>query len=333
MTSQAASHELLSKLSLSDRLVGDSSAMIGLKSSARAIPAQQSSVLILGETGTGRESLARYIHQNSHRAERPFIPVDCSSLGDPHLESELFGNVRGAFHGATRDSLGVIRAADGGSVFLDAIGDLALPLQAKLLRVLMEKTVVPVGDSNPHPVDVRILAATNGDLDASVQQGKFLNQLFRALNEVILKIPTLRDRPNDILPLAQHFLDVQAELHREPSRKISDRVAAVLQGYSWPGNVRELANLMEQAHVLASGKTLELCDIPLRLQNLHTQREQMNKTLSFEDLERHTIATALKRCNYNRARASRMLGINIQRLKRRIDQFGLLGTVLEPATA
>ena len=328
MTSQPASHESFSRLTLPDRLVGESSAMIGLKSLARAIPPQQSTVLILGETGTGKESLARFIHQHSLRADRPFIPVDCSSLSDVHLESELFGCVKGAFDGATRDSLGFIRAADGGSVFLDAIGDLALPLQARLFHVLMEKTVLPVGDSNPHPVDVRIMAATNGDLEAMVQQGKFLSHLFRALNEVILKIPTLRDRPKDILPLAQHFLDVQAQLHHEPSRSISDRVAAVLQAYSWPGNVRELANLMEQAHVLASGDTLELGDIPLRLQNLHTQREQPIASLSLEDLERHTIATALKRCNYNRARAGRMLGINIQRLKRRIDHFGLQTTPL-----
>ncbi len=309
-------------LNHTERLVGDSAPMAELKRSAFGIAIRQSTVMILGETGTGKEMLARYIHENSLRANKPFIPVDCSSLSDTLFESELFGHVKGAFTGAMRDSLGFIRASDGGTLFLDEIGELSLHLQSKLLRVLQEKVVVPVGDTNPRPVDLRVLTATNRDLESMVRQGTFRQDLYFRLNVVVLRTPALRERVQDILHLANYFLGVQSDLYNEPLKKVSSAVAEVFDAYAWPGNVRELANVMEHAHVLASGDTIELSDIPLRLQT-GNRKQTMDESLSLEDVERHTIAAALKRSNYNKALASRMLGINIQRLNRRIVRLGI----------
>jgi transcriptional regulator with PAS, ATPase and Fis domain len=312
----------LEPLAVTRELVGESSVMVDLKRVAQGIALRQSTVMILGETGTGKEMLARYIHENSLRANKPFIPVDCSSLSDALFESELFGHVKGAFTGASRDSLGFIRAADGGTLFLDEIGELSSQLQGKLLRVIQEKTVVPVGDNVGRPVDIRVITATNRDLEAMVRAGTFRQDLYFRLNVVVLKAPPLRERASDILPLAQHFLQVQSELYNEPLKKISRAVSDVLSCYLWPGNVRELANVMEHSHVLASGETVELGDIPLRLQT-NTNKPTSTEALSLEDVERQTIAAALKRANYNKALASRMLGINIQRLNRRIIRLGI----------
>src|SRR5271170_5633049 len=302
--------------------VGDSPSITALKETALDLSPRRSTVMILGETGSGKEMLARHIHGNSQRADKPFIPVDCSSLSDTLFESELFGHVKGAFTGASRDSLGFIRAADGGTLFLDEIGELSLQLQSKLLRVLQEKVVVPVGDTKPRPVDIRVITATNRDLEAMVRQGTFRQDLYFRLNVVVLKSPPLRERAADVLPLANYFLRVQSELYNEPLKTISSQVAQVLQCYPWPGNVRELANVMEHAHVLASAESIELSDIPLRLQT-STAKPLGIDVLSLEDVERQTIATALKRANYNKALASRLLGINIQRLNRRIIRLGI----------
>lgn len=309
-------------LTVTQRFVGDSAPMVELKRVAHGIALRQSTVMVLGETGTGKEMLARFIHENSLRANKPFIPVDCSSLSDTLFESELFGHMKGAFTGATRDSLGFIRAADGGTLFLDEIGELSLHLQSKLLRVLQEKVVVPVGDTNPRPVDIRVVTATNRDLEQMVRQGTFRQDLYFRLNVVVLKTPALRERPQDIIPLAEYFLKVQSDLYNEPLKKISQPVAEVLTCYPWPGNVREIANVMEHSHVLASGDTVELSDIPLRLQTANS-KPVMTDQMSLEDVERQTIAQALKRSNYNKALASRMLGINIQRLNRRIIRLGI----------
>jgi len=303
-------------------LVGSSPMMSAVKRIAARIAARRSTVIILGETGTGKEMLARYIHEHSPRAAKPFVPVDCSSLSEGLFESELFGHVKGAYTGATRDSLGFIRAADGGTLFLDEIGNLSLPLQAKLLRVLQEKRVVPVGDSRPRPVDVRVIAATNANLSELAQRGRFRQDLLFRLSVMVLELPPLRDRPEDILPLAQHFLDLQAELYGEAAKTISPAVSQVLQCYAWPGNVRDLANVMEHAHVLATGETIELSDIPPRLlAPVRSGAVAEGSGLRLEEVERRTIAEALKKANYNKAAAARLLGINVQRLRRLIGRL------------
>jgi transcriptional regulator with PAS, ATPase and Fis domain len=303
------------------RLIGDSPIMSGLKKAAGDIAPRRSTVMILGETGSGKEMLARYIHQQSPRATQPFIPVDCSSLSDTLFESELFGHVKGAFTGATRDSLGFIRAANGGTLFLDEIGELSLHLQSKFLRVIQERCVVPVGDVRPIPVDIRVVSATNRSLDAMVRDGSFRQDLFFRLNVVVLKLPPLRERDSDVIPLAEHFLKTQADLYAEPCKRVSPEAAMLLQDYAWPGNVRELSNVMEHAHVIASGDEITVADLPPRLQAA-TQAEPTDD-LSLLDVERCAIAKALRKANFNKTAAARLLGINIQRLNRRITRLGI----------
>jgi len=303
------------------QLVGESPSMSDVKQTALDLAPRRSTVMIQGETGSGKEMLARYIHANSPRAEKPFIPVDCSSLSDTLFESELFGHVKGAFTGATRDSVGFIRAADGGTLFLDEIGELTLHLQAKLLRVLQEKCVVPVGDFRARPVDIRVISATNRQLDGMVREGAFRQDLFFRLNVVVLKLPPLRERRADIIPLAEHFLKTQAELYGESVKHLAPQTISLLQEYGWPGNVRELANVMEHAHVIAAGSQVALEDLPPRLQA--AGGVDAPEDLSLQDIERCTIAKALKKMNFNKAAAARLLGINIQRLNRRIVRLNI----------
>jgi DNA-binding NtrC family response regulator len=325
MAIQTAAHDSFSPLNLSDQLVGESMAMIQLKRAAQRVAPCQTTIMIVGDPGTGKEMLARYVHQNSPRAGKPFVPVDCSSLSDTLLEGELFGHLKNAFPGATRDSLGFIRAADGGTLFLDSIGELALSIQDKLLGVLRNKVITSMGASRSLPVDVRLIASTTRDLGPMVDHGQFRQDLFAELNFAILKTPPLRDRRADIIPLAEHFLAVQADLHREPLKRLSNIVADVLEAYSWPGNLRELANEMDQAHVMATSDTIELSDISLRMQTTSLKPEVLPESMTLDDNERSIIVGALKRANYNKSLASQMLGINVQRLSRRIRRLGLPG--------
>ena len=304
------------------QLVGQSAAITVVKDIASSIARRRSTVMILGETGSGKEMLARHIHQTSDRAEKPFIPVDCSSLSDTLFESELFGHVRGAFTGAVRESLGFIRAADGGTLFLDEIGELSLVLQSKLLRVLQERVVVPVGDTRPRPVDIRVVCATNKNLADMVRKGTFREDLYFRLNVVVLHMPPLRDRQSDVIGLATHFLNMQASLYGEQSKKLSEEAGTALSNYTWPGNVRELANVMEHAHVLATGETIELVDLPDRLRSSETNAAPASD-LYLPDLERQAIAEAMRRTKNNKAQACKLLGMNIQRLNRRIQRLGI----------
>jgi transcriptional regulator with PAS, ATPase and Fis domain len=301
-------------------LIGKSAAMAAIKNVAATVASRQCTVMILGETGSGKEMVARYIHSKSDRRDSPLIPVDCSALSDGLFESQMFGHVRGAFTGAVGDSLGFIRAADGGTLFLDEIGELSLPLQAKLLRVIQERCVVPVGQAHAHPVDVRIIAATHRDLPAMVREGAFRQDLYFRLNVVVTTLPPLRERVDDVLSLADHFLQMQADLYEEPKRRLSSQAAAALQAYSWPGNVRELANAMEAAHVLAPSEEIRVVDLPLRLQSPRRNAATASE-LSLVEMERRLIREALRRTDFCKAAASRLLGINIQRLNRRIDRL------------
>src|ERR1700678_3208521 len=228
-------------------------------------------VLILGESGVGKELVARSIHSNGPHADRPFVPVDCGSLVPTLMESELFGYVKGAFTGAHRANEGLLAAAGGGTVFLDEIGELPLDLQAKLLRALQEKEVRPVGSTQAVPISARVLAATNRDLTAMVEQGRFRRDLYFRLNVVNLRIPPLRDRRGDIATLAMHFLErMQKESGME--RNFSDDTLRVMSEYDWPGNVRELENAIERACALSSGPVLHMGDLPTQLQDFRMQR-------------------------------------------------------------
>jgi len=231
-------------------------------------------VLILGESGTGKEMVARSIHFNGPNARKPFIPVDCGSLVPTLIESELFGYVKGAFTGANRSKEGLLAAAEGGTVFLDEIGELPLDLQSKLLRALQEKEVRPVGATYAVPISARVLAATNRDLSVMVEQGKFRKDLYFRLNVVNLKIPPLRDRREDIPMLAQHFLE---RMQRETGRQhvFSDEALRLMTEFDWPGNVRELENAIERACALSSGPLLHMGDLPTQLQEFRMQAHQM----------------------------------------------------------
>jgi two-component system response regulator HydG len=231
-------------------------------------------VLILGESGTGKEMVARSIHFNGPHARKPFVPVDCGSLVPTLIESELFGYVKGAFTGATRSKEGLLAAAEGGTVFLDEIGELPLDLQSKLLRALQEKEVRPVGATYAVPISARVLAATNRDLSVMVEQGKFRKDLYFRLNVVNLKIPPLRDRREDIPMLAQHFLE---RMQRETGRQhiFSDEALRLMTEFDWPGNVRELENAIERACALSSGPLLHMGDLPTQLQEFRMQAHQM----------------------------------------------------------
>lgn len=305
-----------------DTIVGESPAIGSIKDIASSIASRRSTVLILGETGTGKEMVARHIHALSDRMDKPFVPVDCSALTDSLFESQLFGHVRGAFTGAIRDSLGFIRAADTGTLFLDEIGELSPALQSKLLRVVQERAVTPVGDVKSYPVDVRFICATHRDVSAMVKTGEFREDLYFRLNVITLNVPPLRERPMDVIPLARHFLQQQAMLYGETPKRLSADAREVLLSYAWPGNVRELANAIEHAHVLASDMEIGAADLPDRL-TAQVMPSPLGSDLRLDELEKRAIAEALRRTDGNKAAAARLLGLNIQKLNRHIQKLGV----------
>jgi transcriptional regulator with PAS, ATPase and Fis domain len=301
-----------------DEFIGISETINRLKVAARVVAARPSTIMLLGETGSGKEMMARYIHRHSTRAANPFIPVDCSALSESLFESQLFGHVKGSFTGAVRNTLGFVRAADGGTLFLDEIGELPLSLQVKLLRVLQERCFVPVGDTQPIAVDLRVICATNRDLRGMVADGQFRQDLFFRLNVIALTVPPLRDRADDIVPLSEFFLARQAELAGEPCKRLSEHAAESLARYPWPGNIRELFNTLEHAHILSEGPIIQLSDLPAPLNNFGFLGRSDPHDLNLASLERRAILEALKRTRFNRAAACRILGIEKRRLNRRI---------------
>jgi len=300
-------------------------------------------VLVLGESGTGKELVARTIHAYGPNAQKPFLPVDCGSLVPTLIESELFGYVKGAFTGANRSKDGLLVSAEGGTVFLDEIGELSLDLQAKLLRTLQEKEVRPVGATHRVPMKARIVAATNRDLAVMVEKGTFRKDLFYRLNVVNLRLPSLRDRREDIPLLAAHFLD---RISREHGTKftLSDEALRTMMRHDWPGNVRELENSVERACALSSGPVLHLGDLPTQLQQQGLEARRMAteasepageggvapevKTLA--DLEREAILGAIRILNGDKLRAAKLLGIGKTTLYRKLKEYGIADPLREP---
>ena len=299
-----------------EELIGRSPSFVHIKKAAASVAKRQSTVLILGETGTGKMMLAQYIHGLSERANKPFIPVDCLSLTETLFESELFGHAKGAFTGAVGDSIGFARAANGGTLFLDEIGELSLRLQGKLLRLLQERSVVAVGDFRPYKVDIRVIAATNKNLQKMVREGTFREDLFFRLSVVTMTMPPLRERMDDILPLANHFLRVQADLYNEQNKSLSAEAADSLCRYDWPGNIRQLANVMEHAHVLTDGTMIDLTTLPPILQRYSERSTSSAEAMTLDEIEKQAITHALGQTHYCKAAAARRLNVNIQRLDR-----------------
>ena len=277
-------------------------------------------VLVLGESGTGKELVARSIHFSGPRKDRPFAPVDCSALVPTLIESELFGYVRGAFTGAVHAKRGLLEAAHGGTLFLDEIGDMPVDLQAKLLRALQEREVKPVGSTERRQIDVRIIAATNRDLETAIRSGAFRQDLYFRLNVVQIKLPSLRDRKGDIPLLVTSFLEKFSR--SGPVQTISDDAMRRLVAYDWPGNVRELENAIERAVALGSGPLLSVADLPSNLQYPSGDRApQKDELLPLEELERRAVLRTLRETGGDKLAAARMLGIGKTTLYRKLKQY------------
>jgi two-component system response regulator HydG len=278
-------------------------------------------VLILGESGTGKELVARSIHFSGPRRNRPFVPVDCSALVPTLIESELFGYVRGAFTGAVQSKPGLLEAAQSGTLFLDEIGDLPVDLQAKLLRALQEREIKPVGSTDRRQIDVRVIAATNRDLEAAIRGGTFRQDLYFRLNVVQIKLPPLRDRKGDIPLLVTAFLE-KFSPPQEHVRTISEEAMRRLMAYDWPGNVRELENAIERAVALGSGPIVHVADLPSNLQYAASDRlPQKDGLLPLEELERRAILRTLRETGGDKLAAARMLGIGKTTLYRKLKQY------------
>jgi DNA-binding NtrC family response regulator len=304
--------------------VGKNRAFLDVVRLAETVAPTDSTVLITGESGTGKEVLARYIHRLSERAEGPFISINCGALPESLLESELFGHVKGAFTGAVKDKDGLLVAARGGTFFLDEIGEMSPALQVKLLRTLQEREVVPVGATSPLETDVRVIAATNRDLEHEMRRGTFRSDLYYRLNVISLHIPPLRDRADDIPLLVDHFLARFGD--DGETRTIDDETRDRLARYDWPGNVRELENALERAAVLAGKKPIALDHLPARVvdpppQSFVADRPADNPTL--EAIERAYVLWVLQAEGGNKARAAEVLGIDPSTLYRKLNRYGV----------
>jgi DNA-binding NtrC family response regulator len=306
------------------RPIGKSKRFLEVLKLAEHVSPTESTVLIQGESGTGKEVIARYIHNLSNRAEGPFLSINCGALPENLLESELFGHVKGSFTGAVRDKQGLFAAARGGSFFLDEVGEMPPSLQVKLLRVLQEREAIPVGATEAIPVDVRIIAATNRDLEEEIRRGNFRSDLFYRLNVIALNLPALRERRDDLLLLLEAFLQTMAqEADTEPKALSSEALDAVMV-YEWPGNVRELENALEHAVVLSRGNLIEAGALPERItkrrkEPLVAERSYRNPTL--EVIERAYIMWVLQAEGGNKTRAAEVLGIDPSTLYRKLSRY------------
>jgi transcriptional regulator with PAS, ATPase and Fis domain len=285
-----------------------------------------STVLVCGETGVGKELVARAIHRHSGRREKPFVVVDCGALVETLFESELFGHVKGSFTGAVETTHGKFELANGGTIFLDEIANVGANVQAKLLRVIQEREVVKVGGEQKIAVDVRVIAATNKDLAKEMKEGRFREDLFYRLNVVPIHLPPLRERAEDIPALAQHFLKKYSEKRKKSVTGISEEAMRALNAYDWPGNVRELENAVERAVVMADGDVIEPGDL-LYYGLAHRAVLEAETGGRLAEVEREEIAKALKRFNGHKSKAADHLGINRKTLREKIRKYRI-GDVL-----
>ena len=307
-----------------DGIIGDSPAMASVKGLIiRVASSRASTVLLTGETGTGKDLAAKAIHYSSDRATRPFVNITCSALPEQLLESELFGHERGAFTDARQQKRGLFETADGGTVFLDEIGEMTPGLQAKLLRFLEEKTFKRVGGLGDIRVDVRVVAATNRDLEREVKAGKFREDLFYRLQVMPIALPSVRERRGDVALLARYFIDQFNREFRKRVRGLSPAAAALLEQYKWPGNVRELRNAIERAMLLSDREYLEPQDFTLTRTVSPTEFRLPAEGVNLEDVERQLLVQALERAGGNQTQAAQLLGINRDQVRYRIEKFGL----------
>ncbi len=319
--SSGAPEERPLEIEPSSEIIGASLAMREVLEMARRVAASDASVLILGESGTGKELIAHEVHGASPRGHKPFVAVNCSAIPGGLLESELFGHEKGAFTGAGRQKRGRFELAAGGTIFLDEIGDMSSELQAKLLRFLQDHTLQRVGGSNDITVDVRIVAATNRDLDAAVAEGSFREDLYFRLNVVNIMIPPLRDRKEDIPLLVGHFLKKHADRGSKPKR-MSPKAMRVMMNYDWPGNVRELENAIHRATILSRGETVFPEQLPAKLQAVPDSDVDGEKIgVTIREMERGIIIKTLAQTEGNRTHAAKTLGISRRTLQNKIKEY------------
>ena len=310
-------------------LIGESAEFLAVLRSAQIVAATDVTVLIEGDTGTGKELLARAVHDASPRADKAFITLNCAALPESIVESELFGHRKGAFTGAVDNQLGYIKQAEGGTLFLDEIGELPLAVQAKLLRFIEYGECQRVGESRPEQVDVRILAASNRDLQQQARQGYFRDDLYYRLKIVPLELPSLQQRPGDIRRLARHFLSSIAAQHELPAPQLDASAMSLLQAYNWPGNIRELRNLCERLVVLLPGQRISAANLPVDLKpetgTLASTFKLPSTGLRLDSLEQDLLQQALQMAAGNKSRAARLLGMSRDAFLYRLKKYHIFG--------
>ena len=311
-----------------DGIIGHSPGMVRILETVRRIARSNLPVLVQGESGTGKELIAYAIHNNSRRKNGRFVALNCAGLSETLLEDELFGHVKGAYTGATEDRKGRFEYADGGTIFLDEVGDMPAAMQAKLLRVLENGEVVRVGSNKPVHVDVRIVSATNTNLEGRVKENRFREDLYFRLAGVTIAIPPLRDRIEDIPQLIEHFIKLANKDHETKVTGIASKAQRVLMGFDWPGNVRQLRNVIENMVVLAGDGKISVEDLPAELRGTAQAGEEQTTSLvgvSISEAEKQLISNTLKMVAGNRSQASKILGIGERTLYRKIKDYGLNG--------
>ncbi len=319
----ALKSELREKYAFSS-IVGKSALMQDVFSTIRMVAKTQSNVLIAGESGTGKELVARAIHYDSDRAEGPFVTIDCAAIPPEIMESELFGHEKGSFTGAHERKTGLLENANNGTVFLDEIGDLDLNLQKKLLRFLQEREVLRVGGNARIKLNVRIVAATNKELDREVSEKRFREDLFYRLNVVMIRMPALRERKDDIPLLAQYFLEKMNRVEGKMIKGFEENVMDAFLKYDWPGNVRELENIIERAYILCSTISIGLKNLPAKLVHLVEEAREPFDQMSLVETEKRLITKALDATSWNQSKAAEMLGISRKQLRTKMKNLSLL---------
>jgi two-component system response regulator PilR (NtrC family) len=306
-------------------IIGKSEEIQGVFRLVDKVADTDSTILICGESGTGKELIAKAIHYRSSRSNQPFVSINCGALPESLLESELFGHVKGSFTGAIKDKDGLFKVACGGTFFLDEVGETSPAIQVKLLRVLQEREIIPVGGTSPIKVDVRLIAATNADLERAVQEERFRADLYYRINVIPVVIPPLRDRHDDIELLVNHFLKIASDATGR-RRTISKETMELLVNYDWPGNVRELENIIERALILEDKDEIAVDGLPDKIRN-HSQKQRklvMEKAqMTLEELEKEYLISVLEATGWQKKRASSILGINASTLYRKIQRYGL----------
>jgi transcriptional regulator with PAS, ATPase and Fis domain len=301
-------------------IIGSSPAMLQVLDTVNRVAATDANVLILGENGTGKDLLARHIHQLSLRNKQPFVSVDLGAISETLFESELFGHVKGAFTDAREDRNGRFEEANGGTIFLDELGNISLPLQAKLLTVLQNRAVTRVGSNKSVSIDVRLVTATNRNIQRMAAEYQFRQDLLYRINTIEIQLPPLRERLEDIVPLAEYFLQLYATKYKRTVNSLHESLIQQLRQYEWPGNIRELQHAMERAVILSQGKMLMPKDVFVKNP---VQDQALNTGYNLEEMERNIITQAMKKCNGNITEAAKELGLSRAALYRRLEKYNI----------